>query len=174
MPLAEFPVWAAPSRMRTRLTFCFAVLATLAACDASGPTGASPGGGAAQLGVDGYGRDWVGLYAGAGRGVVGTQNVEVRDAQLTIALDAGSDRIPSCPQCVTITLDSLFSAINVSLDDPQSVVVQHVTEGLRRSLSMDRFSGGGGTANVLQVRLTVDSLPGPSSIADMTYLLERR
>jgi len=113
--------------MRTRLTFCFAVLATLAACDASGPTGASPGGGAAQLGVDGYGRDWVGLYAGAGRGVVGTQNVEVRDAQLTIALDAGSDRIPSCPQCVTITLDSLFSAINVSLDDPQSVVVQHVT-----------------------------------------------
>jgi len=49
--------------------------------------------------------------------------VEVRDAQLTIALDAGSDRIPSCPQCVTITLDSLFSAINVSLDDPQSVVV---------------------------------------------------
>jgi hypothetical protein len=128
VPLADPPVWAAPSRMRSRLIFCFGVLVTLATCDASGPTGASIGGGAAQLGADGYGRDWVGVYVGTGRGVVGTMNVEVRDAQLTIVLDAGEDRLPSCPQCVTITLDTLFSAINVSLADPQSVVVRYVAE----------------------------------------------
>jgi hypothetical protein len=75
---------------------------------------------------------------------------------------------------VTITLDTLFSAINVSLADPQSVVVRYVAEGLTRSLSMDRFSGGGGTANVVQVGLTMDSISGPSSIADVTYVLERR
>jgi hypothetical protein len=132
------------------------------------------GGGAAQLGANGYGQDWVGIYAGTGRGVVGTMNLELRGARLTIALDAPGDRLPTCPQCVTIELDTLFSAINIELEDPQSVVVRHVAGSVRRSLAMDRFSGGGGTANVVQARLTIDSIPGPHSVADVTYILERR
>ena len=115
--------------MRTlRLFTVIALSAAVWACDPASTTRDSLGGGSAQLGADGYGSDWTGMFVGAGQGVIGAMNVSARNVKLTIELDPDSVRVDECRNCVTITLDTLFWQPNVTLTDPQSVVVRY-TEG---------------------------------------------
>ena len=158
-----------PSLLLTAL----AVACVAAACDRSDPVRGHLGGGSAQLGADGYGRDWAGVFLGAGRGIVGTRNVDVPDARMVIELDPDSVRVDGCASCVTITLDTLFWRPNVHLTHPQSVVVRYVDDGVRHALALDLFSGAGGTANVVQAALRLEEVDGSRLLADMTYVLER-
>lgn len=144
-----------------------------AACDISTTSSGHLGGGSAQLGADGFGSDWTGTFVGAGSGVVASMNVQARDVKLTIALDADSVRIDGCRNCVTIALDTLFWLPNVFLSDPQSIVVRYTEDGVRHVLGLDLFSGGGGTANVVQAGLRIEMVDGGAALADMSYVLER-
>ena len=156
-----------------RLFTVIALSAAGWACDATSPTRDSLGGGSAQLGADGYGRDWAGMFVGAGRGVIGSMNVDARNVKLTIELDPDSVSVDGCRNCVTITLDTLFWLPNVTLTDPQSVVVRYTEDGVRHVLGLDLFSASGGTANVVQAGLRIEPASGGTPLADMTYVLER-
>ena len=71
--------------MRTlRLFTVIALSAAGWACDSASPTREHQGGGSQQFGADGYGGDWAGMFVGAGRGVIGSMNVDARNAKLTI------------------------------------------------------------------------------------------
>ena len=107
-----------------RFTALLAVCLSSGACDPGGPTSGHLGGGSAQLGADGFGSDWAGMFVGAGSGVIESMNVQARDVKLTIELDPDSVRVDGCRKCVTIALDTLFWLPNVALTDPQSVVVR--------------------------------------------------
>lgn len=157
------------ARAAVALSACF----LWSACDTARPMRASLGGGAQQLGADGYGADWVGVYKGAGRGVIGSMNVDLAGATLSIQLDHDSVRYDGCSRCVTITLDTLFWLPNVFLSDPQSARVRYVEDDIRHVLALDLFSGGGGTANVVQAALRVEATGGGPTLADVTYVLER-
>ena len=150
-----------------------ALVAAASACDPTSPTRDTLGGGSAQLGADGYGQDWAGMFVGAGRGVIGSMNVDARDVKLTIELDPDSVRVDGCRNCVTITLDTLFWRPNVVLTDPQSVVVRYTEGDVRHVLGLDLFSGSGGTANVVQAGLRIERTSGGPPLADMAYVLER-
>lgn len=156
-----------------RLSALLAACVLSAACDIDTTSSGPLGGGSAQLGADGFGADWAGIFVGAGSGVVESMNVQARDVTLTIELDPDSVRVDGCRNCVTIALDTLFWLPNVFLTDPQSVVVRYTEDGVRHVLGLDLFSGAGATANVVQAGLRIERTDGNGAIADMSYVLER-
>jgi hypothetical protein len=156
-----------------RLSAFVAACMLSTACDISTTDSGHLGGGSAQLGGDGYGSDWTGVFVGAGSGVVGSMNVQARDVKLAIELDPDSVRVDGCRTCVTIALDTLFWLPNVSLTDPQSVIVRYTEDGVRHVLGLGLFSGAGGTANVVEAGLRLEMVDGGAAIADMSYVLER-
>lgn len=121
-----------------------------------------------------FAQAWIGTWVGVGAGSVDNASVTVGHARLVIAPDADSARTERCPGCVTVTLDTLFAAINVRPLDPIRFSLTVTRSGYRRTLVLDRFSGGGRTANVLQGRITLEALDGSGRNGDITYLLELR
>jgi hypothetical protein len=76
-----------------------------------------------------------------------------------------------CARCVTVTLDTLFALSNVNPDSEVGILMQYRVGGARRTLWLDRYSGGGGVGNVLAARLVIDT---EGEGTDVEYLLERR
>lgn len=127
-----------------------------------------------SLAPQNHASSWIGEYVGAGSGSVMGTSVTFDQARLVIALDADSVRSERCPGCVTVTLDSLFTIVNLSPRDPIRLVLTVSYDGYRRTLHLDRFSGGGRTANILTGRLVLEALNGTGDAGDITYLLELR
>lgn len=89
---------------------------------------------------------------------------------LSIRLDADSVRLEACPTCMTIRLDTLFVLENV---DPVSLVsleVTYTSDGVRRTLQLDRYSGSGGIGNVMNGRLALSG----ALTGSIEYVLERQ
>ena len=117
---------------------------------------------------------WIGEFLGAGEGEVLGQPFQTPSARLTVAFDADSVRRHDCPYCVTVTLDTVFARTNVTVWDPVRLDLRYESEGVERTLVLDRFSGGGGTASVLQGRVVIRVVGGGGSpTLDIRYLLQR-
>ncbi|MEZ4414980.1 MAG: hypothetical protein R3E10_04435 [Gemmatimonadota bacterium] len=116
---------------------------------------------------------WVGDYFGSGAGLVDGQPFENKDARLRIAFDADSVRLPTCPSCVTITLDAVFALVNVRVADPVELTLAYDRGAVRHTLVVRRFSGGGEVGNVVLARATIGTIGVSTPFFDVSYLLER-
>jgi hypothetical protein len=70
-----------------------------------------------------------------------------------------------------VTLDTLFDLSNVNPDSEVGMLMQYRAGGMRRTLQLDRYSGGGGIGNVLTARLVIDT---EGEGTNLEYLLQRR
>lgn len=116
---------------------------------------------------------WLGIYEGSGTGLVSGDPIDIASARLTVRLDPASVRDERCPRCVTVELDTLFALSNVDPVSQVSLTLSYRAGTLRRSLRMDRYSGGGGIGNVVAARQVLDSVTG-ADIGEIEYVLERR
>jgi len=116
---------------------------------------------------------WVGDYFGSGAGLVDGQPFDVDEASLQIAFDAESVRLPACPACVTVSLDSIFALVNVRVDDPVEMALTYEQGPVRYTLELRRFSTGGGPGTAVSARATIGNAGVPTPFFDVTYLLER-
>jgi hypothetical protein len=114
---------------------------------------------------------WLGVYEGTGMGTLAGVSVSDSRAQLTVRLDADSVSDPRCVRCLTVTLDTFFVLANVNPDSEVDLLMQYRAGGARRTLRLDRYSGGGGIGNVLTARLVIDT---EGDGTNLEYLLERR
>ena len=96
---------------------------------------------------------WVGSYDGFG--TVSEDGVvrEVSELTLRIAFDADSIRGLQCPHCVTVALEPWFSRGNLEITAPAETFLSYSVDGVTRSLTMNRFSGAGGTSNTVLAQL---------------------
>ncbi len=117
---------------------------------------------------------WIGRFVGGGRGMAGGMDLRFDDVTLTVSRDADSVRLNGCRTCVTVVLDTVFALSNVEPSDPQRVTLHYVRDGTRRTLELEKFSGGGGTANVVLARLAVRPAEGIGLATDVAYTLEAR
>ena len=117
---------------------------------------------------------WIGTFEGPGEGVLAGMHINADTARLEIRIDPDSVRTPQCPRCLTLTMDTLFVMSNVPPTPGVSLTALYLRGPTVRSLRLDRFSGGGGTDNVLLVRLQIDPVHDTVQGSDMGYLLERR
>ena len=118
-----------------------------------------------------FGSAWIGRFTGPGQGLAAGSIVNVPRAVLTIARDADSVRVSECPRCLTVVLDTLFMVANVPASDPQRIVVVYEVEGVRRRLTLEKYSGAGSVSNVVLASLSVRAVGG-GSLANITYVLE--
>ena len=116
---------------------------------------------------------WIGDYLGSGSGQVDGQSFTVRNAKLRVALDADSVKLPSCPLCVTVSLDAVFSLVNVSLTDVVELNLSYDEGVVRRTLAVRRFSASGEVGNAVTARVTIGTAGVPTPFFDVTYLLQR-
>jgi hypothetical protein len=157
---------------RTSRLFIAALFAPLvSACSVGEPT--IPDGLLDPSGPDNPALGWIADYFGNGAGQVDGQPFEVRDAALRIALDADSVRLPSCPTCVTVVLDSVFALANVAMTHPTEVEGAYDDRPVRYTLALLRFSSNGGLGNAVSARATMGNAGVPTPFFDVTYLLER-
>jgi len=152
---------------------CFLVAAG-GACSEGPPAEADLASADGRAVPENFAQAWIGTWVGVEAGSVENSSVTVGNARLVIAPDADSARSERCPGCVTITLDTGFAAVNVSPLDPIRFSLTVTRSGYRRTLALDRFSGGGRTANVLPGRLLLGTLDGSGATGDIAYLLELR
>lgn len=147
------------------------VLLALSACTLGGPTdvGDAPG----SAGFRAQAAAWVGDYLGNGSGLVDGQPFQAKGARLHIAFDADSVRVPSCPDCVTVTLDAIFGLANVRVTDPVELSLSYDVGAVRHTLLVRRYSAGGEVGNAVTVRATIGNAGVPTPFFDVTYLLER-
>ena len=103
----------------------------------------------------------IGLYDGSGEVNVGADRQQATDLVLRIALDADSIASASCAACVTVILDPWFARGNLQLGGGADAAVSYEEEGVVRSLTFNKFSGGGQIANVLIVKLRHETAPSP-------------
>lgn len=116
---------------------------------------------------------WLGTFIGPGRGSVGEDVVTTDSSRLTFRIDADSVRPADCPLCVTVTLDTLFSLVNVRINDAVRLNLQYTRDGKDWGLLVERFSAGGATGNIAQARLLAQPLDGGPIAVDMAYIMER-
>jgi len=116
---------------------------------------------------------WLGVYEGSGSGLVSGDPVDVAIARLTVRLDPAAVRDENCPRCVTVELDTLFVLNNVAPLGQSSLTLSYGDGTLRRSLRLDRYSGGGGVGNVVAARFVLDSIMG-GEVGEIEYVLHRR
>ena len=116
---------------------------------------------------------WAADYFGNGVGQAVGQPFVARDARLRIALDADSVRLPDCPRCVTVTLDSVFALANVPVNDPVELNLAYDDGPVRYTLLLQRFSGNGSVGNTVSARATVANVGVTTPFFDVTYVLER-
>lgn len=117
---------------------------------------------------------WLGTFEGAGEGLVAGSSTSVMDARLVISRDADSVRISSCPDCLTITLDTLFALANVAPVSEVELMLEYRTGDARHRLRLDRYSSGTIVGNVLSARLQIDPDMTPPGRSDMEYVFTRR
>ena len=149
------------------------LLAAVAACEADvlRPTGGDANDDAP---IRTYAQAWIGVYEGVASGVFMGSGVQLEGATLRIEPDADSVRSEGCLGCVTIVLDSVVALANVTVEDPVRLSLRYTRGGYRSSLTLDKFSGSGGTANVIQGRFLSERLDGAGAPTDLTYVLDRR
>jgi len=98
---------------------------------------------------------WLGTFEGSGAGLAGEEEVRWDHVRLVIRFDAADDA-GDCSNCLTLTLaDSLFRAVNVRPGSDVELRVAREGPVARRTLTLLRYSGGGGTGNVVQADLLV-------------------
>ncbi len=132
------------------------VMATLACDPGIAPPGTETGTGEPLASQD-PALGWLGTFRGAGGGTVAGKEVRWSDIALVVRFD--DTEAAGCRSCLTLTLgDTLFRAMNVR---PASAVELEVAreDPHLRSLRLHRYSGSGGTGNIVEAELTVaDSL----------------
>jgi len=116
---------------------------------------------------------WLGDYFGTGNGLVDGQPFEVRDAVLRIAFDVDAVALPSCPACVTVSLDSVFVLVNIRVPDPVEMALTYDRGVVRHTLALTRFSAAGGLGNAISARATIGTAGVATPFFDVTYALER-
>ena len=102
---------------------------------------------------------WLGTFRGEGGGTLAGKEVRWSDVELIVRFD-DAGVAAGCQSCLTLTLgDTLFRAINVR---PGSAVELEVTRAnpYRRTLRLHRYSGSGGTGNVVEAELTASDSAG--------------
>lgn len=168
---ALVPTRQTGARRRGRRWVGWLLVACLAcaACESDGAAVFRPESGSA--GTQDVTSAWLGVYEGVGMGTLGGNPVSAARGQLTVRLDADSARDARCARCVTVTLDTLFALVNVNPDSEVGILMQYRAGGARRTLQLDRYSGGGGIGNVLTARLVIDT---EGDRTNLEYLLERR
>jgi hypothetical protein len=155
-------------RLGRRSVTAFLIL-VIVGCSARDPTAEGDG---PEL-PDAVAVGWVGDYFGSGTGLVDGQPFADEDATLRIAFDADSVGLPSCPACVTVSLDSIFSLANVRVGDPVEMALTYDQGPVRHTLELRRLSGAGGPGNAVSARATIGNAGVPTPFFDVTYVLER-
>lgn len=120
-----------------------------------------------------FARGWVGDYLGSGTGLVDGQPFDDEEATLRISFDAEGVALPSCPACVTVSLDSIFRLVNVRVGDPVEMMLSYDQGPVRHTLELRRFDAGGGPGNAISARATIGNTGVPTPFFDVTYVLER-
>lgn len=116
---------------------------------------------------------WIGTFTGPGQGSVDDIPFEVDSARLSFRIDADSIRPADCPLCMTVTLDTLFSLVNVRINDAVRLNLQYTRDSLQWGLLIERFSSAGATGNIVQARLLAQPLGSGTAAVDLSYLMER-
>ena len=135
------------------------VVVLLAGCTSDAAAPSNPGGGQEPEGPLAIALGWVGLYDGGGVVTVGEERQEATDLVLRIALDTDSIASASCPACVTVILDPWFAKGNLRIATGSEAALTYELEEVVRSLTINKFSAGGQTANVLTARLRHETVP---------------
>lgn len=115
---------------------------------------------------------WVGIFRGDGSGVAGgTETVEWSAVALRVREDADTVAVEGCDPCLTLSLDTLFQAMNVRAASDVELIAVHEDEGEVRTLQLLRYSGAGGVANFVDATLRVER--GSETALEARFLLNR-
>jgi hypothetical protein len=167
----SLPPCAAPTRAApTRAAACLVTL-LLAGCTLEKPTALD--GPPDSLGPVEAASAWIGDYLGGGSGQVDGESFTVEDARLRVSLDADSVKRPTCPLCVTVSLDAVFALVNVRLTDVVELNLTYDEGAVRRTLAVRRFSAGGEVGNTVTARVTIGTAGVPTPFFDVSYVLQR-
>ena len=96
---------------------------------------------------------WVGQWEGWGVLTEAGEPMNVADLNMRISFDADSIRKADCSECLTVAFEPWFHAGNLPFTQGDAAFLQYTEDGIIRSLTLQRFSGGGSTANSLLVKL---------------------
>ncbi len=109
--------------------------------------------------------DWVGFYAGLASGTENGVDFANRPVDMLIVFD----HVPAqgCPACITVRLMTYFDKANLFPQTAIAATWSYELEGSRRTLTLQKFSGGSGPGAVLQGEVTVES-----ANPDGTYTVE--
>lgn len=139
------------------------------ACD-PGPADPAATGGGDPLSPQDPALGWLGTFQGQGGGVVHGEEVTWDDMSLVIRFDAAGDA-GGCENCLTLALgDTLFQAMQVRPTSAVELDVVREGDDLR-TLELYRYSGGGGTGNVVEAGLVVRDRG--TVVLDALFLLSR-
>ena len=117
---------------------------------------------------------WIGTFSGNGDGVSSGATTQWTGALLRITLDPDSVRLPECPYCVSLALeDSLYAQANIDVMSEVEMSLSYTRGDTLRQLSLLRYSGGGGTGNLLDVSLTV-TRPDGTIGTQADFVMERQ
>jgi hypothetical protein len=114
---------------------------------------------------------WVGVFRGEGAGISPAGSVEWSAVALRIREDADSVAVEGCDPCLTVSLDTLFRAMNVRAPSDVELVAVHEGNGEVRTLQLLRYSGAGGVANFVDATLRVER--GSETSLEARFLLNR-
>jgi len=138
------------------------------------PLGVDPGTGEVASPAQLIAASWVGTYDGWGVLTEEGEPADVSDLVMRIAFDAADVAKADCPECLTITFEPWFSGVNFPFTLGASAFVQYTEGDVIRSMSIQKFSAAGLTANSLLVQLRHEEPgPGGTSIllaADLEFL----
>ena len=101
---------------------------------------------------------WIGSYDGWGTLTTNGMKHGVSELTLRITFDADSLKLDDCPNCVTVTLDPWFSHGNLPLKYGTEAFFLYREDGVTHTMAVNRFSGGGQTANALVVTVRQEVL----------------
>lgn len=160
-----------PPRVPAAYLFAALLAAGMTGCElgTTSPSGSTPPVTQPELGDPALA--WVGTFQGEGAGVVGTASVEWSQIELRIHEDADSLALEDCSPCLTLSLDTLFWAMNVRAPSDVELEAIREADGEVRTLQLLRYSGGGGVANFVDASLRVDR--GSETTFEGRFLLSR-
>lgn len=117
---------------------------------------------------------WIGDWVGSGSGEAVGMPWEQTGLVLEVRLDAPPVTLPECPYCLTVTLDdTLFAGMNLPAPSPVELHLTSEKDGVVRTLDGFRYSGGGGTANVLEATLLAVDATGDTLLSAQLLLTVR-
>ncbi len=117
------------------------------------------------------GVSWLGTWTGTADGTRGGAAFR----QETIVLNIVRDVRQACASGFAVRLGTLFDRCVPAPDSDVSASWEYETDSTRHAISMDRFSGGGQTANVILGRVRVDRRPvAGTAVVDAEFTVVRR